>query len=117
MLVVRDLLDKAIKDRRRHEMGRVDGIVVDYRPGEPPRLSAVLVGPSVLAYRLHPRLERWSAALESALGLPVGRPLRLQLRDLIQTDQFLIADVNLDTTAAGAVEGRLRQWLRKIPRP
>jgi hypothetical protein len=61
MELVHDLLDKALYDKCHQAMGRVDGIVLELRDGEPPRVACVEVGGTVLARRLHPRLARWAA--------------------------------------------------------
>ena len=112
----RDVLDKAVRDRSRREMGRVDGIVLDHTPGEPPRLSVVLIGPSALADRVHPLLKRWLIALQHAFGLD-EEPVRIEFRHLARTGRYLIADVEVAATAAGVLERRLGRWLRRIPRP
>ena len=72
MDVVRDLLDKPVLDRDGRAMGRVDGIALEQRAGQPPRVSALLVGPSALGHRLSPRLGRWIEASERALGIAEG---------------------------------------------
>ena len=61
MLLVHDLLDKALYDRCEIAMGRVDGIVLELRDGRPPRGVCVEAGGAVLARRLHPRLARLAA--------------------------------------------------------
>ena len=81
MDVVRDVLDKAVADRNGHEMGRVDGIVLEQDAG-PPRLAAILIGPAVLGSRLHPVLGRLVSALERRLGLDTGRPVRVDFADV-----------------------------------
>jgi sporulation protein YlmC with PRC-barrel domain len=113
--VVRDILDKPVVDRNGREMGRVDGIVLDQRTGEPPRLSAVLIGPSVLGSRLHPTIGRWVAALERGLGVDQGRPVRVDFDDIKAIDGDVTIDLAIGDTTAGIVEQRLRAWLLKIP--
>jgi hypothetical protein len=56
MDLVRDLLDVQLIDPNQRPIGRVDGILLDVRPGEPPRLAALEVGAVTLARRIHPRL-------------------------------------------------------------
>src|SRR5689334_17807808 len=72
--VVSEVLDREVVDRNGRQMGRVDGIVLDIGAGEPPRVAALVVGPSALAYRLHPRLGRLMKAIEIRLGLDSRRP-------------------------------------------
>jgi sporulation protein YlmC with PRC-barrel domain len=64
MDLVRDLLDEKVVDRHGREMGRVDDITLEIRDGAPPLVSAIELGPSVIARRLHPALGRWVTALE-----------------------------------------------------
>ncbi|HWE43175.1 MAG TPA: hypothetical protein VG432_11745 [Gemmatimonadaceae bacterium] len=57
--LVHDVLDAQLVDRERQKMGRVDGLVIEIRDGEPPRVAALLVGGSVLAERVG----RWMIAI------------------------------------------------------
>ena len=59
MDLVRDVLDKQVVDRDETKMGRVDGLLLEVRPSQPPRIAALEMGFAVLARRLHPRLEAW----------------------------------------------------------
>lgn len=61
--LIRDVLDKQVVDREGTKMGRVDGVVIELRDGEPPRVAALEMGFVTLARRLHPRAERWLEAL------------------------------------------------------
>ena len=114
MDVVADLLDAQLLDRQGREMGRVDGIEIEARSGRPPRLTMVLVGPSVLGSRLHPAIGRWIGALGNALGLGEGRPLRIAVGTLDPEDD-LKTEFSLATSAAGNVERWLRGWVRHLP--
>src|SRR3954447_8674070 len=71
------VLDQQLVDRNDINMGRVDGVVLELRKGQPPRVSAILSGGHLLARRLHPRLES-SARWLSRRGGPGGlEPLRI----------------------------------------
>src|SRR5437762_7806215 len=59
MDLVRDLLDAQLVDRQDRQIGRVDGVLLEVRDGEPPRVAAMEVGAITLARRLHPALGRW----------------------------------------------------------
>ena len=115
MNVVKELLDKPVVDRDGRPMGRVDGIVGDVRAGEPMRLAAILIGPSVLAERLHPRLGRWVAALERRCGLDAGRPVRVALADVTDTHRKISLRLRVGDTAVDAVERKIRGWLSRLP--
>lgn len=115
MDVVRDVLDQSVVDRNGREMGRVDGILLDQGAGRPPRLSAILIGPSVLGERLHPRLGRLVNALEKRLGLDRDRPTRIDFADIDDFDNKVRVRLAIGQTAAAAVEQRLRGWLLRLP--
>ena len=115
MDLIRDVLDKLVKDRNGRLMGRVDGIVLEPREGLPPRVSALEIGPKVLGDRLHPTLGRWIAALEHALGIEAGRPIRIAFGDVIEIGTEVIVDLSIGETAAGHVEKLLRAWIGRIP--
>ena len=83
--LIRDVLDKQLVDRQQRKMGKVDGIVVELRDGQQPRLACITVGGTTLARRLHPRLAQWLAALARRWGLGHGEPFRIpwsQVRDI-----------------------------------
>jgi hypothetical protein len=114
MDLIRDVLDKRVVDRNGREMGRVDGIVLEQRPGTAPLVAAIRIGPSVLGNRIHPAIGRWVAALEYGFGIHEGRPVRLPISALeIAAD--IKTDVAIGETAAGVVEQRLRKWIGKLP--
>jgi hypothetical protein len=115
MDLIRDVLDTRIVDRHGHVMGRVDAIVLEIRADAPPRVTALELGPAVLAYRIRPILGRWTAALLHGFGLGEGRPLRIRCRDILKIDQQIAVDLTLADTPAATVERRLRAWVSAIP--
>ena len=116
MDLVRDLLDKKVVDRNGREMGRVDALVAHVRQRTPPRVVALEIGPAVLAYRVRPLLGRWVAALEHALGVDPGRPLRIDFRHVLNVHDHVKVDLAFGETSAATVEQRLRRWVSAIPR-
>ena len=107
--IIRDVLDKQLADRRQRKMGKVDGIILELRAGKPPRLAYLEVGAGTLARRLHPRLEKWVAAVERKLGIGDGRPYRIpwsKVRDIgIDVD----VDLDVEQTPVLAWE----QWVNQ----
>ena len=61
--LIRDVLDKQIVDADETKMGRVDGVVLRLREGEPPRVQALEMGFVTLARRVGPRTARAVEAL------------------------------------------------------
>ena len=115
MDLVRDLLDKKVLDRNGREMGRVDRIVLDVRDGAPPRVAAFEIGPSALAARLSRRLGRWAAAFEHAFALDAGRPVRIEIADVLDVHDHVRIDRAAGETPALEVEHRARRWVASIP--
>lgn len=111
MDLVRDLLDKPLRDRNGVEMGRVDGVVLEVQDGEPPRVIAIEIGPAVLAHRLRPSMVRRVEAAEIALGVNANRPTRIAVSD-VQVDETITVSVAISDTGAGNVERALRRLLR-----
>src|SRR2546421_11622836 len=112
MDLVRDLLDKAVVDRNGREMGRADGLLLDVADGRPPRVTAIEIGPAVLAHRLHPALGRLAALVEELLGVAQGRPVRIPLSQIEQLSLEITADGAISATGAGNVEQLVRRLMR-----
>lgn len=85
MDLVRDVLDKPLVDRDGKLMGRIDGIVIKWTPGEQPRVDRLECGFVVLARRIGPRTERfvravrerWSICKEERFAIPFERVMEL----------------------------------------
>jgi hypothetical protein len=79
MDLVRDLLDVQLIDPNQRPIGRVDGILLDVRAGEPPRLAALEVGAVTLARRVHrslgPAVHRFVLRWFGVSWQPVRIPL------------------------------------------
>lgn len=111
MDLVCDVLDKRVIDRHGRVMGRVDGIALEHRDGKPPRVSALLVGPSALGHRLSPALGRWVEAIEHAFGIDQGRPVRIAFKQVLKGEPDIKVDLTVGDTSAGVVEQKLRRWI------
>ncbi len=115
MDLVRDLLDKHVVDRNGRDIGRVDRVVLDVRPGREPRVVAIELGPEVLAERVRPIFGRLVAALEHVFEVDEGRPLRIAIGSIIGIHDHVKVDVAVGETVAAVVERRLRRWISAIP--
>ena len=115
MDVVRDLLDKKVVDRNGREMGRVDAVMIDAPEGAQPRVAALEIGASVLAYRVHPVLGRCVRALLQACGAE-GRPLSIPFGDVVDVNDRVKVNLAFGHTAAAAIEHRLRRLVGALPR-
>jgi sporulation protein YlmC with PRC-barrel domain len=108
MLVVRDLLDKQVLDRRNRKIGKVDGLVMQLRKDAPPRLAILEIGAVTLARRLHSRLAEWVEVIERRWGPGDGRPVRIPYSKV--TDVGLDVEVDVDGDEIGAF--RWENWLK-----
>jgi hypothetical protein len=115
MDLIRDLLDKLVVDRHGREMGRVDALILHVADGQPPRVSAIELGPAVLGHRVHPVLGRWVAGLEHAVGIDEGRPLRIAYRDVLDVTDHVKVDRAFGETSAATLERWLRRWVASLP--
>jgi sporulation protein YlmC with PRC-barrel domain len=107
--LARDVLDKQVVDREGIKMGRVDGLVLEVRDGEPPRVEAVDMGFVVLARRIHPRVERWLERLRRALSVRRTARYRVPWSQVIEVNQH---HVKLDVEAQATPAFDWERWLR-----
>jgi hypothetical protein len=109
ILLVRDVLDNQLIDASNQNAGKVDGIVLELHPGEPPRVRYVEVGPITLARRLNRRLGTWVARFEARLGDGRGAPIRIPTSRITLDEPSLRVDIVADKTPIMALE----HWLRR----
>jgi sporulation protein YlmC with PRC-barrel domain len=108
MDLIRDVLDNQLVDRNQRKMGKIDGIVIQLRSGQPPRLAYIELGVPTLARRLHPRLERWAVALAGKWGARHNQPCRIPWAKV--RDVGIDVDVDVDAEAMPVLAWE--QWLR-----
>lgn len=78
MLLARDVLDKQLIDRNDVKIGRVDSLVIELRPGGPPRVAFIELGAVALARRLGPCAHKLVAHLAVKIaGKGRGRARRI----------------------------------------
>ena len=116
MDLVRDVLDNRLVDRRGRPMGRVDGIVLELRPGAPPRVAALESGLTTLARRLHPALVPRAFWLARRLRAGAGEALRIPFERVAGIGIDVRLDLDARETSAWAWERWLRaRVIRRIP--
>lgn len=113
--LIHDLLDKEVVDRHGRALGRADSIVIALRPNRPPEVTAIEIGPAVLAYRVRPFLGRLMSGVEHVLGIDEGRPLRIPFSDILGLQKHIKVDRAFGETVAARLEQRLRAWISAIP--
>ena len=108
MDLARDLLDVQLIDPQQRPIGRVDGILLELRDGEPPRIAAIEVGALTALRRVHPSLARCVRGLVLRwLGVS-WRPVRIRL------EHWGRVGVDIEIRVGERTERRmlrLEQWL------
>ena len=107
--LVRDILDNQLLDVKNQNAGKVDGIVLEMRPGEPTRVHYIEVGPITLLRRLNRRLGDWYARIDAHFGAGRGTPIRIPISRLILDFPSLRIDLAADSMPVMAFE----RWLSK----
>jgi sporulation protein YlmC with PRC-barrel domain len=107
--LVHEVLDKQMLDSRLRRMGKVDGIVLELREGQQPRVICLEAGAPVLAHRVSRRLYRWVNAL--AHRLTPDRPGGFRIPWSRVREVGL--DVHVDLDAEDSPVFALERWLRK----
>ncbi|MEY2832362.1 MAG: hypothetical protein RLZZ574_1620 [Cyanobacteriota bacterium] len=116
MDIIRDVLDNQIVDRNQRKMGKVDGIVVELRDGQPPRLVYLETGATTLARRVHPNLASWTCAIANKWGAKHSEPLRIPWSKVKNVGIDVEVDLDAEQTSALAYEVWLRNHLiKRIP--
>lgn len=95
--LVADILDKQIVDAKKEKVGKVDGLVLVWREGKPPRVGYIEVGNAVVARRLG----KWTERLHlSRYRIPWSKVKELDI------------DVQLDFDASESPPLSWERWLR-----
>ncbi|MBV8519805.1 MAG: hypothetical protein JO197_20610 [Acidobacteria bacterium] len=109
--LARDVLDQQLIDRYECNAGKVDGIGLELRDGEPPRVAFLDMGSDVLARRLSPRLERWLQALRKLIGRKTPEPYRVEWSKVVKIANAVTIDIDSDRDAPNHVEHWLAEHL------
>lgn len=107
--LVRDVLDKQLRDRNGQNIGRVDGIILEWKPGEQPEVVAVEAGYEVLARRIGHRTAKFVNAIVRLLHIPAEPRTRiawLQIRNIG-------IDITIEADESEIGTQRLERWLRR----
>jgi sporulation protein YlmC with PRC-barrel domain len=104
----REILDQQVIDRKSELMGKVDGIVLELRPGKPPRVARLVIGGGTAARRIHPGFaewllrwrRRWGPKDDTALEVPWSRVRKIGI------------DVKVDLDAERTSALAWERWVR-----
>ena len=107
--LARDVLDKQLVDREETRMGRVDGLVLELRDGQPPRVDTLDMGFVVLARRIHPRVEGWLERLRRRFSVRKTARYRVPWAKVLDVKPHRI---QLDVAALETPAFDWEKWLR-----
>ncbi|MFL5494252.1 MAG: hypothetical protein ACJ8DC_07710 [Gemmatimonadales bacterium] len=103
------VLDQQVRDRNGVPMGRVDGVVLELRPGRPPRVSRLVVGGPTLLRRISSALagraerwrRRWGPKEQGGMEVPWSKVITVGI------------DVKLDLEAESTPAMAWERWVRE----
>jgi sporulation protein YlmC with PRC-barrel domain len=107
--LARDVLDKQVVDQDETKMGRVDGLVLELRGDQPPRIDSIEMGFVVLARRVHPRMERWLEALRRRFSVSKTARYRVPWSKVKEIHRY---HIQLDVKALETPTFDWERWLR-----
>jgi hypothetical protein len=107
--LARDVLDKQVVDREEIKMGRVDGLLLELREGQPPRIEAIEMGGVVLAARIHPRLARFVDGWRRRFGVRKTAVYRVPWSDVLG---ITACDIKIDAAACDTPNFAWERWLQ-----
>lgn len=116
MRIVRDVLDKKLLDADGCEMGRVDGIVLEFPQRGQPRLVTIEIGGEVLAERVGQWLIRPVRWLANHFGPKRSGIVRIDWKHVKRMGRDIHLDLKADETEALAWEHWLAEkFISRIP--
>jgi sporulation protein YlmC with PRC-barrel domain len=98
------VLDQQVTDRRGELMGKVDGIVLELRPGQPPRVARLVIGGGTAAHRVHPRFGAWLVRWRRRFGPSHDEPLEVPWSKVLKIGIDVQVDLDAKRTTAWAWE-------------
>jgi hypothetical protein len=114
--LIADILDEELRDSHGEHAGRVDGIVLEIRPGKPPRVAYLEVSPITLLARFSHRLAHWYARYDAKLGNGRGVPFRIPWSRVTREGPIVRMDMDVRATPINALDDWLsRTIVRRIP--
>lgn len=102
------ILDHQILDSEGRRCGNVDDVEIEGGPGEPARVSAILVGPGVW-----PQRAGWIGRLASWIG--GGGRIRIPWEEVADVESHIQLRKTAEELGLGRGDDRARRWIEKIP--
>ena len=99
-----EVLDQQVSDRNGELMGKVDGILLELRPGKPPRVAHLVIGGGTAVRRVSPRLAGWLMRLSRRWGPKELQPLEVPWSKVLKIGIDVQVDLDAKRTPAWAWE-------------
>lgn len=109
MKLVSEVLDKRLLDREKKQVGRVDGVIIELRDDQPPRVAAIESGFATAAARVSERWSRFAAAIGKRLGVRKTPRYRIGWEKVRDVGFDIEVDVDGEHSPLMAWE----RWLRR----
>jgi sporulation protein YlmC with PRC-barrel domain len=110
------ILDQQVIDRHDQQMGKVDGVVVELRKDQPPRVAVLVIGGGTAAERVHPGWARWLLRWRRRWGPRNDGPLEIPWSKVLKIGVDVKVDVGAEPTSAMAWEHWIRDYvIGRIP--
>jgi sporulation protein YlmC with PRC-barrel domain len=116
VLLVRDVLDKQLVDNEDEEMGRVDGLVIQYGEKTQPRITHIEIGGATLGARLSPFFARLAKKLSQLWGPRRKEPVRIAWSRVETLGRNI--KLAVEATDTGAIDWEIwiaRHIIERIP--
>lgn len=114
--LIRDVLDSQLVDRHCEPMGRVDGLILEVRRDQPPRLAFIEQGGPVPWRRLNRRLGDWAERIGTRRSVRGGKAYCIPWDKVREIGISVQVDVAAEETPALAWEAWVRDHIiRHIP--
>jgi hypothetical protein len=115
--LMRQVLDKQLKDRHGEKIGKVDGLILGRGPGEVLRVVAIETGLPTVLRRVSRGLASVVSRFASRLSAPLLRSARMAFREVLEIDDV---EIRMDVSAAVTAARQGERWLsehvvRRIP--
>jgi len=116
MDLVRDVLDKKLLDKEEDEMGRVDGLIMEFGEKSQPSITHIEIGGTTLGARLHPIFARLAKRIGQMWGPKRREPVRIPWSHVVTVGRNIKLDVEAKKTGSIAWEIWIaRHIIERIP--
>jgi hypothetical protein len=109
MNLIRDVLDQQLIDCNDRKAGKVDGIALEIRDNEPPRVAYLDIGSEVRARRISRHLENLVRRLREHIHGAPSQPFQVPWSKV----EKVHISVNLNVDATDYSDFRVENWLRE----